>query len=346
MAEGTVDVDRLADWMDGMGLGSGPITDIEPLSGGTQNIILRFRRGADRFVLRRPAHHLRANSNETMLREARVLKALAGSDVPHPALVASCADTGILGAAFYLMEPVDGFFAPGGLPPLHAGDASIRHAMGLHMAQAAAQLGSVDHVAAGLTDFGKPAGFRERQATRWRAQLDSYAEHAGWPGPSALPQIDRIGAWLEDHLPRTPFHPGILHGDFHIANLLFRTDGPQVAAIIDWELATVGDPLLDLGWQLATWPDPDGHIPDPGISVAGQRDFPTAGEIIAHYGQHSGRDLSAMPWYVVLACYKLGIILEGSHARACAGKAPRDIGDRLHQVCLRLLDRALRWMAQ
>jgi aminoglycoside phosphotransferase (APT) family kinase protein len=130
-----------------------------------------------------------------------------------------------------------------------------------------------------------------------------------------------------------------MHGDYHIANVMYRNDGPQLAAIVDWELCTAGDPLLDLGWLLATWN---------GVSASSRVQpwdgFPTTQELVDHYATQTTRDLSNMPWYAVLACFKLGIILEGSHARAFAGKAPQAIGDRLHATTQALMARASRWI--
>lgn len=338
-----VDLERLAAWMDARGLESGPLCDVELLAGGTQNVLVGFRRGERRFVLRRPPLHLRRNSNETMRREARVLGALAGSDVPHPGLVAACPEEDVLGVAFYLMEPVDGFNPTRGLPPLHAGDARVRHAMGLSLVDGIASLGALDPGALGLADFGRPEGFLERQVARWRSQLESYAELPGYPGPD-IPGLERVAAWLDANRPET-FRAGVLHGDYHLANVMFAPDGPRLAAIVDWELSTVGDPLLDLGWLLATWPDPEGATPG-AIGVQPWDGFPTADELVARYAERSTRDLSAIDWYAVLACYKLGIILEGTHARACAGQAPRATGDVLHATTVGLFERALRFLAR
>lgn len=135
-----------------------------------------------------------------------------------------------------------------------------------------------------------------------------------------------------------------MHGDYHLANLMYRPDGPGVAAVVDWEMCTVGDPLLDLGWLLATWPGDDGIDVGGGLAEAGG--LPTESALISYYGQRSSRDLAAVPWYVVLACFKLGIILEGTYARACAGKAPRDVGDRLHSTALPLFTRTQAWIAR
>jgi aminoglycoside phosphotransferase (APT) family kinase protein len=338
-----VDLERVAAWMDAQGLGAGAFERVELLAGGTQNVLLLLRRAGRDYVLRRPPPHLRRNSNETMRREARVLAALAGSDVPHPHLIAACPSEDVIGASFYLMEPIHGFNATRGLPPLHAGDPTVRHAMGLALVDGILALARVDHVAAGLADFGKVEGYLERQVPRWRAQLDSYAEFAGWPGPQ-IPGVERVARWLEAQRPRR-FVPGILHGDYHLANVMFRYDGPALVAIVDWELCTIGDPLLDLGGLLATWPPDEGPAPG-SISVQPWHGFPTADELIAHYARGTSRDLSALVWYRVLACFKLGIILEGTHARACAGKAPKATGDVLHATTVALFERALRLVAE
>jgi aminoglycoside phosphotransferase (APT) family kinase protein len=339
---GLVDLDRLAAWMDERGLGGGPIEQAARPPGGTQNILLKFRRGERWYMLRRPPLSPRFNGSETMRREARVLGALKGSDVPHPGLIAAEPAEDVLGAAFYLMEPVEGFNPTVGLPPLHARDPAVRRQMGFALADGIAALGRVDHVAAGLSDFGRAEGFLERQVGRWQKQLASYAEYEGWAGPGEIEGIGAVGAWLDAHRPAT-FRPGLIHGDYHLANVLYRFDGPELAAIVDWELTTVGDPLLDLGWLLATWPEPDG--PEAGnVSVTPWDGFPTAEELVARYAEGSDRDLSAIHWYGVLACYKLGIILEGTHARAAAGKAEKATGDRLHAQTLGLFRRALRWI--
>ncbi|MEV4252589.1 phosphotransferase family protein [Spirillospora sp. NPDC049652] len=343
-----VDFDVLGAWMDGQGLPGGPFEEVAPLSGGTQNVLIRFRRGGTDFVLRRGPEHLRSRTNEVLRREARVLSALDGTGVPAPRIIASCPDETVLGGAvFYLMTPVEGFNATVSLPDLHAGDAGIRHEMGLSAARALSALAAVDHEAAGLGDFGKPEGFLERQVPRWTAELESYSSLDGYPGPE-IPGLDTVAAWLEANRPAT-WRPGIMHGDYHLANLMFAHDGPQVAAIVDWEMCTVGDPLLDLGWLLATWPDRD----DEGALLAGPLGaaggLPSADELVAAYAERpeavAGRDLSSITWYAVLACFKLGIVLEGTHARACAGKAPKETGDLLHAITLGLFRRAHAFMA-
>jgi aminoglycoside phosphotransferase (APT) family kinase protein len=331
-----VDLEILGAWMDEQGLPAGSVERLVPLEGGTQNILLRFERGGRAFVLRRPPVHKRANSDETMRREARVLAALEGSDVPHPGLIAACPDEALIGAAFYLMEPVYGFNAGQGVPESHRVP-EVRRQMGFSMAEGIASLAALDYRAVGLEGLGRPEGYLERQVSRWQHQLESYSELDGYPGPE-IPGLERVASWLETHRPPDS-PPGILHGDYHIANVMFRYDGPALAAIVDWELATVGDPLLDLGALVASWPDEEGRTPL-GRASGVMAGLPSAREIVDHYGARSSRSLDAFDWYVVLACYRLGIILEGTHARACAGRAPKQTGDLLHATTVGLFARA------
>ena len=329
----------VAAWMSEQGLGAGPVENVSEIVGGTQNIMLRFTRSGREYVFRRGPEHLRPVSNKVILRETKVLHALAGTDVPHPRLIAVCEDTSVLGdAVFYLMEPVDGFNAGSGLPALHAGDAGIRHEMGLSMADAVARLGAVDHVAVGLADFGKAEGFLDRQVPRWLSELESYNGIEAYPGPD-IGDVAAVATWLQRNQPAT-WTPGIMHGDYHAANVMFSPTGPEVVAIVDWEMCTIGDPLLDLGWMLATWYDP-GHDSVLTNVLMDAGNLATPDELVARYAQNTTRDLTHIDWYTVLACFKLGIILEGSNARAAAGLAPKEIGDRLHIATVRLFERAL-----
>jgi aminoglycoside phosphotransferase (APT) family kinase protein len=245
----------------------------------------------------------------------------------------------VLGAAFYLMQPVDGFNAVSGLPDLHASSSALRRRMGFALVDGAAALGAIDHVAVGLADFGRSEGFLERQVGRWRAQLEDYRSCAEWPGAAGLPGLPDVEAYLEANIPQH-YVPGILHGDYSIGNVMYRLDSPELAAIVDWELATIGDPLIDLGWIIACWPGAGG--PDlPVLTVAPFDGFPTIEELVAQYARRSARDLSSLNWYAVLSCYKLAILLEGTFVRACAGAAPIETGRMLHETSVKLMGRAL-----
>ncbi|UZD66039.1 phosphotransferase family protein [Marinobacter sp. AN1] len=337
-----IDLEKLSNWMKSEGFGSGKIENSEFLGGGTQNVVLKFERDGRHFVLRRPPVHPRKNSNETMRREMRMLGALSGTSVPHPRLILGCPDESVLGVSFYLMEPVEGFTPTIELPELHAGVPSVRYQMGLNLVEGITALGSVDYLSVGLDGFGNLDNYLGRQVERWKSQLESYHDLAGWPGPERIPGVKKVADWLEKHVPAS-FEPGIIHGDYHLGNVMYQFGGPELAAIVDWELTTVGDPLLDLGWLLATWPE-DGVSTVKTLTVDPWEGFPSGSELVEHYRNHSKRSVEAIDWYAVLACYKLGIILEGTHARACAGKATKESGDLLHASTISLFERALNWI--
>lgn len=339
-----VDLEKLVIWMDEQQLGYGPLEEVTPLSGGTQNILIRFSRAGRMYVLRRPPLHLRPNSNETMRREARVLAALKGSEVPHPDLIAACPDEDVIGACFYLMAPIDGFnpAAVEHLPEPFASDKDWQWKLGMDLIDSVARLGRLDPFEIELDGFGKLEGFLERQVPRWEAQLKSYEDIPGWPGRQGIPGVERVGNWLSANLPDN-FQRGLLHGDYHLGNVMVHHDKPELAAIVDWELATLGDPMVDLGWLMATWPI-DGVLADETVGARPWIGFPEIDDLVQRYGGVTGRDMANAKWYGVLGCYKLGIILEGTYARACAGKAPKATGDNLHARTVGLFTRALNWI--
>lgn len=307
------------------------------LAGGTQNIVVRFERGGRPYVLRHPPANPRANSNRLIAREIRLLSALRGTDVPHPTLIAANVAAEGDTPTFYVMEAVAGFNPTLGLPPTLLDRADVRHRMGLEMIDGLAALAALDPVALGLADFGRLEGFLARQIERWVAELDSYHRFDAWEGPAALGDVAGVGAWLAEHCPRT-MTPSIIHGDYHIGNAIFDEEG-RMRAIVDWEMATLGDPLVDLGRLLVSWPD-EGPAESHTMRVERLDGFPTRAELIERYGQRTGRSLDALPWFEVLACYKLGLILEGSHARAQAGLADPETGARLHRSAIALIARA------
>ena len=238
--------------------------------------------------------------------------------MPHPELFGSCDDLDVIGVCFYLMAPIDGFTPPG--RPAYADDPTGRGTSRRRWRKAPRSSALIDHEAVGLGDFGKSENWLERQVGRWRSQLDGYRELEGYSG-SELPHVDLVGQWLEDHRPaQCPDrdHPRRLPVRQHHV-LQHRA---KLAAIVDWELSTLGDPLLDLAWMLTAWHEPDdppGH--GSAAAVRSGTACRAARSVIEHYGKVSGRSVDDMPWFFVLACYKLGILLEGSYARALAGQA-------------------------
>lgn len=332
---------RLSHWLKAERIADSAVQSVQVLSGGTQNFLYLLDLGGQKLVLRRPANSSGQGGDHVIRREARVIASLAGTAVPHAPYRGFCSDRAVIGECFLLTDAIEGYNATVTMPPLAVADPAVRHRMGLSMVEGIASLAEVDPVVVGLADFGKLDGFIERQVSRWQKQLDGYTSHAGWPGPAALNGVEALGVWLNDHQP-TNWHRGLMHGDYHIGNVLFSGQG-ELAAVLDWELSTLGDPLLDLGRLLAAWPDPDGTGPL-SLKVEPWAGFPHRDELIEHYARKTGRSMQDLLWFEVLACYKLGIILEGSHARACAGVAPNDVGARLHRSARALIDRALHWL--
>jgi len=291
-----VDVNRLADWLDTEGLEAGLPTAVAPLSGGTSNAMFLVDRGAQHWVLRRPAAVAVVRANEGMRREYRILRALEGTTVPHPSAVALCEDHDVLGASFFLMDRVDGI-NPIPLPPQFDNDHD-RAEIAFAMVEAIARLHQVDWRTAGLGDLGHPEGFHERQVKRWCLQLASYDGRA-------LPGIVEVTGWLEANLP-VHFEPTIMHGDFHMLNALIAPDPPgRVLAIIDWETATIGDPLLDLAGFCEIW-----------CSVANDG-WPNRQALIERYRVVRGLDsLDDLRYYNVLYNFRLSVLIEGIYQRS------------------------------
>ncbi len=338
---GLVDEQRLARWLDANGLpGEGEKVAARFVSGGASNEIFEIRRGAARMALRRPPRLVPKGRNETMLREARVLGALAGSDVPHARLLGVCADTSVLGACFYVMDWVEGWTPMGPLPEPFLSDLESKKGLADELVDAIANLSRVDWRAGGLEGFGRPEGFLERQVDRWLAHLTSFQFRE-------LPGLDAAAAWLRAHTPRS-FRPGILHGDYQFANVMFQHGAPaRMAAVVDWEMSTVGDPLLDLGWVLMGWPDPDEDRgrSGPGADRSQALYFDYTGmqsraELMQRYALRSGLALDAIDYYVVLARFKMACVLEGGYARYVQGGADNPKMASFGQVVLDMARRA------
>lgn len=333
---GTLDdtaVDAVRSWLRREGLGSG-ISAVEPLAGGSQNVVVRLRVDGRPLVLRRPPPHPRPNSDRTMQREIAVLGTLAGSDVPHPRLVAACEDLDVMGVVFYLMEDVDGFNPGNEIAPGYIGDPQFRHRVGLNYAAAVARLGQAEWRGSALAEWKRPGSFLERQVPQWRSAVAAYRRQDGYDHDS-LPGVDDLADWLEANRP-ADYVPGIVHGDIHLNNTMLRRDVPEVAAFVDWEMCTIGDPLLDLGWMLVCWP----LAPDP-LGSAGYLSelggLARRGELLDAYRGAGGRATRELDWYLALACLKLGVVIEGTWVRYLAGAASRESGERLHASAVTLM---------
>ena len=301
----------LAPWLDALGLEVGLPLQIEPLSGGTSNLMFTIERGAGDWVLRRPPQVALDRADEGMRREFRILSALEGTPVPHPTPVALCEDHDVLGCTFFVMQWVDGVNP---IPvPTALADETHQTEITFAMVDALADLHDVDWQAAGLSDLGHPEQFHERQVSRWTGQLASYEGRD-------LPNVAVVTDWLESHLP-DHFDPTIMHGDFHMLNALVAAEPPgRVTAIVDWETATIGDPLLDLAGFCEVW-----------CSAVGDG-WPSRSEMVERYRERRGLvELPDLMYYEVLYNFRLAVLLEGSYQRSLRdpSRADRhDIGER------------------
>lgn len=331
------DVAALQRWARREGLGS-TVTDVVPLTGGTQNVVVRLHLDGRPMVLRRPPVHPRPTSDKTMQREIAVLRTLAGSAVPHPAFIAGCTDLDVLGVVFYLMAEVDGFNPGNEVADAYRADPDMRRGVGLSYAASLAQLGNVAWQGSELAAIRRPGSFLARQVPQFLRLLESY-RHDRY-APESLSGVPELAEWLETNRPADG-EPGIMHGDAHLNNVLLRRETPEMAAFIDWEMCTIGDPLLDLGWMLICWP----HEPNPidaGRELAALGGLASRGDLLEAYVAAGGRRTTALPWYLAMACFKLAIVIEGTWSRFLAGRANRDAGERLHASATNLIDLGLR----
>ncbi|MFM2072593.1 MAG: hypothetical protein RLZZ623_2856 [Actinomycetota bacterium] len=324
------DIERLAPWLDENvpELGDGPLR-ARLVHGGTSNVIVSLDRGRDTMMLRRPPAVPPPNSEKSVLREARVLAALNGTDVPHPHCFGQCADASVIGAPFYVMERVSGWAAE--LRDGHIyhrapfDQAPYEYGIAYAMVDGLVSLANIDYEAVGLAGFGRPDQFLERQVDRWESQINSYEALYGFPARD-LPGRDETASWLRQNVPST-FKAGIIHGDVGTPNALFA-DGPpaRLTALIDWELSTIGDPLLDLAWLCNGLRDDRTPGAPPAKNLYNTANFPTRQELARYYAAGTGRDIAAFDYYLVLAMFKAGCILEYKVAQAHAGILPPEVG--------------------
>jgi aminoglycoside phosphotransferase (APT) family kinase protein len=307
-----IDFERLAAWMDEHGL-PGKAEPIEShfLSGGTQNEIYEIRRGDERCVIRVPPSFAPPDRDQGILREWRIVHALDGTDVPHTRAVAVCEDASVVGRPFYLMGFVEGWSPMGRTtwPAPFDTDLEARAGLGYQLAEGIALLSRVDWQAKGLQDLGRPDNFHERQVDRWTSFFENVKTRE-------VDGMDVASAWLREHKP-IDYIPGLMHGDYQFANVMFKDGAPaRLAAIVDWEMGTVGDPKLDLGWMIQSWPEDTMAAEASEASYVDLRGMPGRADVLTHYAEVSGRQVDDIDYYCILAKWKLAIVLEKGFARA------------------------------
>ena len=297
--------------------GGGTELTFSLISGGKSNLTYLVQGGGHEWVLRRPPlGHVLPTAHD-MSREYRVLAGLAGTDVPAPRPIAFCDDPAVNDMPFYVMTHCPGVVLAEELPVDYAADEADRRRISLALIETLVRLHAIDYRAVGLADFGRPDGYLERQVRRWSQQWERSQT-------APLPEIDELMRRLRAALPESPA-PTIVHGDYRLGNMALHPEDPgRVVAIFDWEMATLGDPLADLGYTLMYWGEPGDNL-QPAVAgalppVTARPGFWSRAELIAEYARRSGRNIDAIEFYQVLALYKLAIICEGIFARYLQGK--------------------------
>ena len=309
--EPLVVTEPLAAFLDARGIGSGELS-FAPIGEGHSNVTFLVTRGEAEFVLRRPPRGPLPPSAHDVLREARVLTAVEGH-ARVPRVLAVCDDAAVMGAPFYVMERVDGFVVTNEVPaPLDS--IEDRRRMGEELIDTLVEIHAVDWQAVGLEGYGKPTGYTERQVRRFTGLWEHNKTRD-------IPQVEKVGRWLAEHLPDSPAAT-IVHGDFRLGNVIVGPRSPaRVAAVLDWEMSTIGDPLADLGYLCTLWVSRN----DPSLGmfeltgVTREEGFPLREELIARYEERSGRSMTDIRWYQTLALWKSIVFMEGNYKRAISG---------------------------
>ncbi|MEA2167504.1 MAG: hypothetical protein QOF76_804 [Solirubrobacteraceae bacterium] len=305
-------LDPLIEFLDAAGLGSGePV--ITPVGEGHSNHTFLVERGEATFIVRRPPRPPLPPSAHDVLREARVIDALDGHGVRVPHVLATCDDESVIGCPFYVMERVQGEVVSESLPAAFDSDGA-RQKMGEELIDSLVELHGADWRAAGLEGFGKPQGYLERQLRRFNGLWEHNKTRE-------IDAIETVGKWLAENMPESG-PATVVHGDYRLGNTVFAPKEPRLIAILDWEMATIGDPLADVGYLCALWTqegDPSGGLREHLGKVTRQPGFPTREELVARYEEGSGRSMDAMRWYMTLAIWKSIVFMEGNYKRAMSG---------------------------
>lgn len=309
-------LDRVAAFLDDQGIGEGPIA-WQRIGDGQSNITYLIQREDRRVVLRRGPRPPLPRSTHDMMREARVQRGLSRAGFAVPNILALSDDDQILGVPFYVMDYLDGEIIIDNAPAALDTEEQ-RRAVSEALVDTLADLHTVDLEQAGLAGFGKPEGYLERQ-------IRTFSGLAGQVSERSLPLIAELGEWLEANRPLTQRN-ALVHGDYRLGNVMYRREDPaRVLAVLDWEMAALGDPLADLGYLTATYCDPSAPGSVMEISTAThQSGYLDRAQIATRYSERTGLDVSDLPWYQVLALWKSSVFLEAIYTRWSRGERPGD----------------------
>lgn len=310
--------------------------DVERMQGGGSCEVFALDRDGVRMVLRRGPQRANTSRAHDVLREFSILDAIKDEPVRIPRPIAACDDADVFGSPFFLMERIDGAPIRTNVPDAWEADPAAHGLAVIDLVDALVELHAVDWERCGLGDLGHEPGYLGRQIDRWLSQLSSYD---GRDLPDAL----TIAEWLRARLPAEQ-PQALCHGDYKLDNALFSLDlPPRLLVVVDWEMASIGDPLVDLCWMLVFHPTAEGLMPlgtsaEPRLDP---RSVPSVAEIVARYAERSGRDVSAIDWYHVFSRWKMAIVLEGSFAKFQKGRSANPYHEYFGAQADRLLSSAL-----
>lgn len=311
-------LDNVRGYMDRAGLGSGGL-EWERIGDGQSNVTFRLRRDGADVVLRRGPRPPLPRSTHDMVREARIQLALAPLGMPVPRILAVCEDDSVLGVPFYVMEFLNGTVLTDTVPP-HLDALESRRATSEAVVDTLADLHSLDVSTGEIARIGRPQGYLERQVARFASLWDVNTTRD-------LPAVGRLASWLEQNRPESQ-RDAVIHGDYRTGNLMFAPDGPpRVTALLDWEMATLGDPLADLGYLTATYADADEPFTTMELTpVTRLPGYLRRQDLIDRYQERMSLDLTPLPWYQALALWKAAIFSEAIYTRWLRGERPGDTG--------------------
>ncbi len=324
-------LEPLIEFLGAAGLEAPADLSATPIGEGHSNVTFELSTGV---VLRRPPRGPLPPSAHDVLREARLLSALAPTKVRSPEVLAVCDDPGVIGAPFYVMERIAGEVITDSVP--EALDAPEQHSrIADELIDALVEVHATDWVGAGLEGFGKPTGYLERQLRRFTGLWEHNRTRD-------LPQVEQVGGWLASRIPESP-PATIVHGDYRLGNTMFAAGAPaRLIAIFDWEMATIGDPLADVGYMLMQWTEPGDVLGKFNLNnVTLRPGFPTRAELTARYEERSGRSVQALDWYVTLALWKAVVFMEGNYKRATAGSTDDPYLKTFEAGVVEIADRAV-----
>jgi aminoglycoside phosphotransferase (APT) family kinase protein len=324
-------MDPLREFLAGAGLAAPAGLSAGPIGDGHSNVT--FALSTD-VVLRRPPRGPLPPSAHDVLREARLLTALEPTQVRTPRVLAVCDDPAVIGAPFFIMERVRGGVITNTLPPALDSDEQ-RGRIADQLVEALAEVHAVDWTTVGLEGFGKPTGYLERQLRRFGGLWEHNRTRE-------IEELEQVGQWLAANRPESP-PATIVHGDYRLGNTMFAEEAPaRLAAILDWEMATIGDPLADIGYMMIHWAQAN----DPPSrftlhSVTTRPGFPSRRELVERYERRSGRSVHDLNWYVALALWKAAVFMEGNYKRAVSGSTDDPYLKTFGEGVVELAQRAL-----